>query len=122
MLWNYFLGEGLGKNSQGISEPIKASLKFDKTGVGHDPAKEFTSSWWDDAYKQAANNVIIDSEQVTNSGLISSCAILLILFTQALTCTPRIKILSFDYIGWNGKSEYQENIQRKEKREEKCIE
>jgi len=56
-------GEGLGKNSQGISEPIKASLKFDKTGVGHDPAKEFTSSWWDDAYKQAANNVIIDSEQ-----------------------------------------------------------
>merc|ERR1712126_632656 len=33
------------------------------TGVGHDPAKEFTSSWWDDAYKQAANNVIIDSEQ-----------------------------------------------------------
>ena len=70
LLWNYFLGEGLGKNSQGISEPIKASLKFDKTGVGHDPAKEFTSSWWDDAYKQAANNVIIDSEQVTISSLI----------------------------------------------------
>ena len=69
---NYFSGEGLGKNSQGISEPIKASLKFDKTGVGHDPAKEFTSSWWDDAYKQAANNVIIDSEQVPNSYLILS--------------------------------------------------
>ena len=76
LLWNYFSGEGLGKNSQGISEPIKASLKFDKTGVGHDPAKEFTSSWWDDAYKQAANNVIIDSEQVANSGIISSSAIL----------------------------------------------
>lgn len=56
-------GEGLGKNSQGISEPIKATLKFDKAGVGHDPAKEFTSSWWDDAYKKAANNVIIDSVQ-----------------------------------------------------------
>merc|ERR1712226_1467842 len=56
-------GEGLGKHSQGISKPIKASLKFDKAGVGHDPAKEFTNSWWDDAYKQAADNVIIDNDQ-----------------------------------------------------------
>ena len=59
-----FLGEGLGKNSQGISEPIKPSLKFDKTGVGHDPAKEFTSTWWDDAYKKAVDNVTIDNEEV----------------------------------------------------------
>lgn len=56
-------GEGLGKHSQGISKPIKPSLKFDKAGVGHDPAKEFTNSWWDDAYKQAADNVIIDNDQ-----------------------------------------------------------
>ena len=36
-------GDGLGKQQQGITDPIKASLKFDKTGVGHDIAKEFTN-------------------------------------------------------------------------------
>ena len=58
------LGQGLGKYSQGMSEPIKPSLKFDKTGVGHDPAKEFTDTWWSDAYKQAADNVVIGHDQV----------------------------------------------------------
>ena len=58
------LGQGLGKYSQGMSEPIKPSLKFDKTGVGHDPAKEFTDTWWSDAYKQAADNVVIAHDQV----------------------------------------------------------
>ena len=38
-------GDGLGKQQQGITDPIKASLKFDKTGVGHDIAKEFTNVW-----------------------------------------------------------------------------
>ena len=47
-----------------MSEPIKPSLKFDKTGVGHDPAKEFTDTWWSDAYKQAADNVVIGHDQV----------------------------------------------------------
>jgi hypothetical protein len=59
-----FPGEGLGKNSQGIPEPIKPSLKFDKTGVGHDLAEEFTSTWWNDAYTKAVDNVTIDNEQV----------------------------------------------------------
>ena len=58
------LGQGLGKYSQGMSEPIKPSLKFDKTGVGHDPAKEFTDTWWSDAYKQAADKVVIGHDQV----------------------------------------------------------
>lgn len=31
-----FLGDGLGKNRDGISDPIKASLKMDKTGVNKD--------------------------------------------------------------------------------------
>lgn len=56
-------GQGLGKYSQGISDPIKPNLKFDKTGVGHDPAKEFTDTWWSDAYKQAADNVVIGQDQ-----------------------------------------------------------
>ena len=61
-----FTGDGLGKQAQGISVPIKPSLKFDKTGIGHDPAKEFTSHWWDDAYKKAADNVTVNSEKVLN--------------------------------------------------------
>ena len=36
-------GQGLGKQQQGIVDPIKAALKFDKSGVGHDIAKEFTN-------------------------------------------------------------------------------
>ena len=40
------MGQGLGKESQGISEPIKASLKFDTAGIGHDIAKQFTNNWW----------------------------------------------------------------------------
>merc|ERR1711894_230915 len=53
-------GEGLGKNNQGIVNPIKASLKFDKTGVGHDIAKEFTNHWWDQAFKKASNGIHIE--------------------------------------------------------------
>ena len=40
------MGQGLGKESQGIAEPIKASLKFDTAGIGHDIAKQFTNNWW----------------------------------------------------------------------------
>ena len=44
--------------------PIKASLKFDKAGIGHDPAKEFTEHWWDDAYKKAMDKITVNCEQV----------------------------------------------------------
>ena len=36
-------GQGLGKTQQGIVDPIKPTLKFDKTGIGHDHAEEFTN-------------------------------------------------------------------------------
>ena len=36
-------GQGLGRQEQGIVDPIKATLKFDTTGIGHDIAKEFTN-------------------------------------------------------------------------------
>ena len=55
---------GLGKTHQGISEPIKASLKFDTAGIGHDIAKEFTNNWWDLAYKKASNAIQIEENQV----------------------------------------------------------
>eukprot|EP00096_Caligus_rogercresseyi_P013149 TRINITY_DN5821_c0_g1_i1.p1 TRINITY_DN5821_c0_g1~~TRINITY_DN5821_c0_g1_i1.p1 ORF type:complete len:189 (+),score=60.43 TRINITY_DN5821_c0_g1_i1:55-621(+) len=50
-------GSGLGKNGQGISEPVRPSLKFDTTGVGHDPGKEFTDHWWARAYDEAAREL-----------------------------------------------------------------
>ena len=82
-------GDGLGKNSQGISEPIKPSLKFDKTGVGHDPAKEFTSTWWEDAYKKAADNVIIDNETVLHQcQSLFIWAILMYLYTRGAYLDP----------------------------------
>ena len=56
--------EKVEKTHQGISEPIKASLKFDTAGIGHDIAKEFTNNWWDLAYKKASNAIQIEENQV----------------------------------------------------------
>ena len=53
----------MGKDGGGIAEPIRPSLKFDSSGVGHDPSKEFTSNWWEQAYKKAADKI-----QVTEDG------------------------------------------------------
>lgn len=55
-LW-LFAGEGLGKKSDGIIKPIKANLKFDSAGLGHDRAAEFTNHWWENAYNAAASNL-----------------------------------------------------------------
>merc|ERR1712045_802342 len=56
-------GGGLGKNNQGIAKPIKASLKFDHAGIGHDMAKEFTNNWWDLAYAKASSGIQIEENQ-----------------------------------------------------------
>ena len=56
-------GQGLGKRGQGVPEPIKASLKFDSAGVGHDPAKEFTNHWWDVAFNRAAMNIQVEEDE-----------------------------------------------------------
>lgn len=58
----YILGEGIGKNSDGIVKPIKANLKFDNAGLGHDRAKEFTDQWWEKAFNDAANNINVGSD------------------------------------------------------------
>ena len=38
-------------------------MKFDKTGVGHDMAKEFTNNWWDLAYAKASSKIQIEENQ-----------------------------------------------------------
>ncbi|CAL1526576.1 unnamed protein product [Lymnaea stagnalis] len=50
-------GAGLGKQENGRSDPIKVSLKMDKTGVGHDPGKEFTDHWWLRVFNEAAQKI-----------------------------------------------------------------
>lgn len=50
-------GDGLGKNSDGIVKPIKASFKFNSSGLGTDQAKDLTNNWWDRVFNEAANNI-----------------------------------------------------------------
>merc|ERR1712037_630678 len=63
-------GQGLGASNQGIHDPIKPSLKFDTTGIGHDPAAEFTSNLWGSNYNKAASaiQVVIDSDSSDEGG------------------------------------------------------
>lgn len=51
------VGEGIGRNSDGIVKPIKASLKFDTHGLGHNRADEFNNHWWEKAFNDAASNI-----------------------------------------------------------------
>lgn len=57
-------GKGLGKNEDGIDRALKPKLKFDTTGLGHDPGKEFTNKWWESAYNSAANNIDVQNKKV----------------------------------------------------------
>lgn len=50
-------GDGLGKNSDGIVKPIKASFKFNSSGLGSDQAKDLTNNWWDRVFNEATNNL-----------------------------------------------------------------
>lgn len=42
-VWLFYKGEGIGKTSQGIADPIKASFKFDNTGVNLINSYKFNS-------------------------------------------------------------------------------
>lgn len=56
-------GKGLGKKEDGISEPLKPKLKRSITGVGYDPAKDFTEHWWNKLYDKAASNVQVEDNK-----------------------------------------------------------
>lgn len=56
-------GQGLGKASDGIVKPIKATFKFDNTGLGHDAAaSDFNNHWWERVYNDAASNLKVSKE------------------------------------------------------------
>ena len=50
-------GKGLGAKEDGISDPLKASLKFDKHGLGHDVVKDIAFNWWDGVFNKALDTV-----------------------------------------------------------------
>lgn len=58
-----FSGQGLGKNEDGITKPIKASLKFDNTGIGHDHGEQFTNNWWETLFNKASQNIDVSNEK-----------------------------------------------------------
>lgn len=44
-------------------KPIKATFKFDNTGLGHDAAaSDFNNHWWERVYNDAASNVQVSSD------------------------------------------------------------
>lgn len=62
-------GQGLGKSNQGITEALRPHLKFDTSGMGHDPAKEFTDHWWSDNFNTKSKNlnILIDEDAAAKS-------------------------------------------------------
>ena len=54
-------GKGLGTNEEGMAEPIKIKIKRDLTGVGYDNAEQFSKCWWEDAFKNAAANIVVEN-------------------------------------------------------------
>ncbi|RNA01009.1 G patch domain-containing 4 [Brachionus plicatilis] len=55
-------GDGLGRDNQGKSAPIKVSFKFDTAGVGFNLSEQFTNNWWENLYDSTSKG-LEDAEQ-----------------------------------------------------------
>lgn len=42
---------------------MKANLKFDNAGLGHDLASDIKNNWWERVYNDAASNVVVDNKK-----------------------------------------------------------
>lgn len=60
----FFAGMGLGRNNEGMVEPIKVKQRIDNSGIGHE-SKENFSHWWDFAYNKAVNNLTVVAADVS---------------------------------------------------------
>lgn len=61
-------GQGLGKNEDGLSVPLRANLKFDQAGLGHSKADELNNHWWERVFNSASKNFDVhknDDEDVS---------------------------------------------------------
>jgi len=63
-----WLGKGLGKKEDGIAAPVRASLKFDQTGVGYDTAnaESYGDKWWTRTYNDAANGIDVKNKVINS--------------------------------------------------------
>lgn len=57
------LGDGLGRDKNGITKPLKANYKFNNAGLGHNPADEMNNHWWENVYNQAATNLNVETNE-----------------------------------------------------------
>ncbi|XP_064104901.1 G patch domain-containing protein 4-like [Macrobrachium nipponense] len=56
----YFIsGKGLGREEDGVANPIKVNGNFSGYGLGHDVGKEFKNQWWDHVYNKTASNMMV---------------------------------------------------------------
>jgi len=64
------LGKGLGKKEDGITAPLRSSMKFDCTGVGYDTAnaESYSDQWWTRAYDNAANGLHVKNKVIIRYG------------------------------------------------------
>ncbi|KAM9807101.1 G patch domain-containing protein 4 [Syngnathus typhle] len=56
-------GKGLGRDENGISEPVKVKVKCNKGGVGHQEGEQFTFQWWDHVFNKASSSLQVESHQ-----------------------------------------------------------
>jgi len=63
-----WLGKGLGKKEDGMAIPIRASLKFDQSGVGYDTAnaESYGDKWWTRTYNDAANGIDVKNKVINS--------------------------------------------------------
>ena len=59
------LGEGIGKEGQGITTAIKPKYKHGKEGMGFDLSKELVDTWWTRSYSDSLARININP--VTNA-------------------------------------------------------
>jgi hypothetical protein len=53
-------GSGLGRNEDGISEPIKVKLKNNNLGIGYNLGQDLT--WWSSMYDNVISNISVSND------------------------------------------------------------
>jgi G-patch domain len=54
--WGWESGQGLGRERNGIVDPLKTRLKRDGSGIGCKTYGDRTTNWWENVYNEAASS------------------------------------------------------------------